>query len=303
MLVGHPLSEARTCENDEEEMPLNQAYGCRKAQSSGLPHQPSPTLPQSLMAQAVRDEPQCRSLKELKPCSANFQLSRDRYGRSSSFYLADRASLAPPPVNEELVGLRPVSAIWLPCLMASLLSPPVVLSTVQCLWWWSWQQLSGSHARLPPHYLGYRYPVVSVSSSLLAQKKVCDSMADIPSWMNQVLATWVGAASSMEQDVLEFLSALAKANKDILCPAEELRCRLPMLQRQVVVDLLPHTFSDKEKQQLLSFPFTDILFDPAVVARVQDTEHLASQQRALSFVVWGLASSFWGSASALYGAR
>ncbi|MPC67421.1 hypothetical protein E2C01_061596 [Portunus trituberculatus] len=92
-------------------------------------------------------------------------------------------------------------------------------------------------------------------------EKVCGSMADIASWTDQVLATWAGAASSMEQYVLEFLSALAKANKDILCPAEELCCRLLMLWRQAVVDSLPRTFSDREKRQLLSSPFSDVLFD------------------------------------------
>ncbi|MPC45666.1 hypothetical protein E2C01_039372 [Portunus trituberculatus] len=56
------------------------------------------------MAQAVCEEAQCRSLKELKPCSANFQLSMDWYGRARSFYLPDGALLAPPPLNEELGG-------------------------------------------------------------------------------------------------------------------------------------------------------------------------------------------------------
>ncbi|MPC63789.1 hypothetical protein E2C01_057891 [Portunus trituberculatus] len=119
-------------------------------------------------------------------------------------------------------------------------------------------------------------------------------MPNITSWTDQVLATWAGAASNKEQDVLEFLSALAKANKDILHPAEELRCRLLLLRRQVVVDSLPRTFSDREKHQLLSSPFSNLLFDPAVVARVQEDEHLAAQQRALSSVVRGLASSFRG---------
>ncbi|MPC58738.1 hypothetical protein E2C01_052747 [Portunus trituberculatus] len=141
-------------------------------------------------------------------------------------------------------------------------------------------------------------PAVSVSFCLLAQvEKVCGSMANIASWIDQVLATWAGTASTMEQDVLEFLSALAKVNKDIFRPAEELRCRLLMLWRQAVVDSLPHTFSDREKCQLLSSPFFDVLFDPAVMARVQEDEHLAAQQRALSSVVRGLASSFRGSAS------
>lgn len=118
-------------------------------------------------------------------------------------------------------------------------------------------------------------PAVSVSSCLLAQiEKVCGSNA---SWTDQVLATWAGAASSMEQSVLEFLLALAKANKDILCLAEELCCRFIKLQRQTVVDSLPRNFSDREKHQLLSSPFTDVLFDPRVIARVQDNEHLASQ--------------------------
>ncbi|MPC49158.1 hypothetical protein E2C01_042953 [Portunus trituberculatus] len=95
----------------------------------------------------------------------------------------------------------------------------------------------------------------------------------------------------MEQDVLEFFSALVKANKDILCPAEELCCRLLMLQRQAV------------KRQLLFSPFPDVLFGPAMVARIQEDEHLASQQHALSSVVWRLASSFWGSASVSHWAR
>ena len=112
------------------------------------------------------------------------------------------------------------------------------------------------------------------------------------------MATWAGTASGMEQGVLEFLSALAKANKDILRPTEELRCRLLMLRRQAVVEFLPGTFSDRDRMQLLSSPFSDMLFDPTVVASVQDKEHLASQQRMLSSVVQGLASSFWGSSSA-----
>ncbi|MPC66750.1 hypothetical protein E2C01_060901 [Portunus trituberculatus] len=106
MLVGHFISTAGTCEVDEEEVPPNQegvspflhfigkmrAYlhlpspeapsssqltGVEMAQGSVLPHQPSLTLPQLLMAEAVFEEVQCRSLKEPKPCSANFQLSRD----------------------------------------------------------------------------------------------------------------------------------------------------------------------------------------------------------------------------------
>ncbi|MPC37107.1 hypothetical protein E2C01_030581 [Portunus trituberculatus] len=44
-------------------------------------------------------------------------------------------------------------------------------------------------------------------------------------------------------------------------------------QRQAVVDLLPCAFSDREKLQLLSSPFSDVLFDPAVVVRVQEDEH------------------------------
>ncbi|MPC58759.1 hypothetical protein E2C01_052768 [Portunus trituberculatus] len=59
-----------------------------------------------------------------------------------------------------------------------------------------------------------------------------------------------------------------------------------MLQRQAEVDSLPHTFSDREKRWLLSSPFSAMLFDPAVLARVQKNEHLASQQRALFSVVW-----------------
>ncbi|MPC17597.1 hypothetical protein E2C01_010460 [Portunus trituberculatus] len=40
----------------------------------------------------------------------------------------------------------------------------------------------------------------------------------------------------------------------------------------------------KKKHQLLSSPFSDVQFDPVVVARVQDNEHLASQQHKLSSV-------------------
>ncbi|MPC61050.1 hypothetical protein E2C01_055113 [Portunus trituberculatus] len=116
-------------------------------------------------------------------------------------------------------------------------------------------------------------------------EKVCGSRANIASWTDQVLATWAGAALNMEQDVLEFLLALAKANKDILRPAEELQFTLHMLRRQAVVDSLPRTFSDREKRQLLSSPFSDVLFDSVVVARVQSDKHLAAQQRALSSVV------------------
>ena len=153
------------------------------------------------------------------------------------------------------------------------------------------------HLQLGPRPLGSQS--VSVSSRLLTQmERVCSSMADIASWVDQVLATWAGTASGMEQGVLEFLSALAKANKDILRPTEELRCRLLMLRRQAVVESLPRTFSDRDRMQLLSSPFSDMLFDPTVVASVQDKEHLASQQRMLSSVVQGLASSFRGSSSA-----
>ncbi|MPC48419.1 hypothetical protein E2C01_042192 [Portunus trituberculatus] len=121
-------------------------------------------------------------------------------------------------------------------------------------------------------------PIVSVSSRLLVKmEKVCGSMADIASWTDQVLATWDGASSSIEQDVLEFLSALAKANKDILGPAEEQRCRLLMLQREAVVD--------------------------SCGSRVQDNEHSAFQQRALSSVIQRLASSFWGSALVPHGSK
>ncbi|MPC58223.1 hypothetical protein E2C01_052219 [Portunus trituberculatus] len=274
MPVSQPLFAARSCEDDEEEVPHNQegvspflhfigqvwAYlhlPSYEAQGKVLPHQPSLTLLQLLMVQAVCEEAQCRSLKELKPCSANFQLSSDWYGWARSFYLPEGASLAPPSVNEELGGLQPVSN-----------------------------------------------PAVSVSSILLTQiKKVCGSMADIASLADQVLVTWAGAASSTEQDLLEFLSALAKANKDILRSAEELCCRLLMLWRQAVVDSLPCIFSDREKCQLLSSPFSDMLFDPPVVARVQDNEHLASQQCALSSVVRGLASSFRGSACVPCGSK
>ncbi|MPC60691.1 hypothetical protein E2C01_054747 [Portunus trituberculatus] len=186
MPVGHPLSTVESYEDDEEDVPPNQ---------KGV----SPFL--HLIG----------------------QLSRDWYGQARSFYLPEGASLAPPLVNKELGGLRPV----------------------------------GNPA-----------------------EKVCGSMADIASWTDQVLAAWAGA-SSTEQDVLEFLLALAKANKDILRPAEELHCRHLMLRRQAVVDSLPRTFSDRKKHQLLSSPFSDVLFDSVVVARVQE----AAQQRALSSMV------------------
>ena len=124
---------------------------------------------------------------------------------------------------------------------------------------------------------------VSFPYRLLAQMgKVCGSMANIASWMDQVLAALAGATSGVDQDTLEFLSALAKANKDILHPAEGLCCRFLMLQRQAVVASLPRTFADRERLQLLSSPFTGMLFDPAVVAMVQDKERLAAQQRMFS---------------------
>ncbi|MPC67577.1 hypothetical protein E2C01_061753 [Portunus trituberculatus] len=90
MPVGHPLSGAGTCEDDEE-VPSNQegvspflhligqvrAYlhlpspkapsfqltGVERAQGSVLPRQSSLTLLRSVMAQAVREEVQSRSLK------------------------------------------------------------------------------------------------------------------------------------------------------------------------------------------------------------------------------------------------
>ncbi|MPC56736.1 hypothetical protein E2C01_050702 [Portunus trituberculatus] len=101
MPVDHSLSAAWTCEDDEEEVPPNQkAYECRKGTG---PSKPSLTLLWLLMAQAVCEETQCRSLKEPKPCSGNFQFSRDWYDQARSFYLPERASMASPPVNEELV--------------------------------------------------------------------------------------------------------------------------------------------------------------------------------------------------------
>ncbi|MPC67955.1 hypothetical protein E2C01_062142 [Portunus trituberculatus] len=224
--------------------------------------------------------------------------------------------------------LRLVSPIWLPCLAASSavpggsgvgqsLSAPMPvghpLSTAESC------KDDEEDVRLPikkgPLWLLLLLirslwllgnPAVSVSSHLLAQmEKVCGSMADIASWTDQVLATWAGAVLNKKQNVLEFLLALAKANKnkDILRPAEELHCRLLMLWRQAVVDSLPCTFSDRENEQLLSSPFSDVLFDPAVVAMVQEEEHLAPQQCALSSVVWGLASSFWGSFSGPQGSK
>lgn len=56
-------------------------------------------------------------------------------------------------------------------------------------------------------------------------------------------------------------------------------------------------FSDRERLQLFSFLFTGMRFDPAVMARVQNKEHLAAQQRMISSVVHGLASPFLGSSS------
>ncbi|MPC89189.1 hypothetical protein E2C01_084124 [Portunus trituberculatus] len=190
---SHPLplsgldhvDPARSCEDDEQDVPasqdvspvlyligqvraylhlpspeapsLSQLTGVERAQGSVLPRQLSLTLPWSVMAQAVHEEAQCRSLKKPKPCSANFQLSRDWYGEAKSFYLPEGASLAPPLVNEELGGLQAVGN-----------------------------------------------PAVSVSSHLLAQWRMA------------------GAACSTKQDVLEFLSPLAKAKKNVLRPASEL---------------------------------------------------------------------------------
>ncbi|MPC56737.1 hypothetical protein E2C01_050703 [Portunus trituberculatus] len=58
-----------------------------------------------------------------------------------------------------------------------------------------------------------------------------------------------------------------------------------------------------EKCHFLSSPFSDVLFDPAVMVRVQDTEHLASQQCALSFAVRGLASFQGPPASATHDSK
>ncbi|MPC47181.1 hypothetical protein E2C01_040917 [Portunus trituberculatus] len=117
MPAGHPLSTTGTCEDDEEDVPPNQgvspflhligqvkAYlhmpsleapsssqlmGVERGQGSVLPCQPSLTLPWSLIGQAVREDAQCRSLKEPKPCSPNFRLFRDWYGLARSFYLPE----------------------------------------------------------------------------------------------------------------------------------------------------------------------------------------------------------------------
>ncbi|MPC58360.1 hypothetical protein E2C01_052362 [Portunus trituberculatus] len=134
MPVGHPLSTEQSYEDEEEDVAPNQVgvspflhligqvrdhlhlpapkapslshlTGVERAQGSVLSSNPFFSFPRLLMAQAVREEAQCRSLKEFKPCSANFQLSRDWYGRARSFYLPEETSLDPPPVNEELGGL------------------------------------------------------------------------------------------------------------------------------------------------------------------------------------------------------
>ncbi|MPC87047.1 hypothetical protein E2C01_081895 [Portunus trituberculatus] len=102
MPVSHPLSAARSCEDDEDVPPnqenvslflhligqvraylylpspedpsLSQLMGVERPQGSVLPCQPSVTLPLSLRAQAVHEEPYCTSIKEPKPCSVNFEL-------------------------------------------------------------------------------------------------------------------------------------------------------------------------------------------------------------------------------------
>ncbi|MPC38389.1 hypothetical protein E2C01_031895 [Portunus trituberculatus] len=123
--------------------------------------------------------------------------------------------------------------------------------------WYGWARslYLPDRASLTPPVNEVGNPAVFISSRLLVQmEKVCGRIF------------W------------KFLSALDKANKDILHPAKELRFRLLlMLRRQAVVDSLPCTFSDREKCPLLSSLSSDMLFDPAVVARVHDNEHLASQ--------------------------
>ncbi|MPC38180.1 hypothetical protein E2C01_031683 [Portunus trituberculatus] len=112
-------------------------------------------------------------------------------------------------------------------------------------------------------------PVVSASSHLLVQmEKVCGSMADIASWTDQLLATWAGAASSMGM-FWNFSRHLPRLIRTFF-----------VLLRSFIADSL--CYGDRrEKHQLLSSPFSDVLFDQAVVARVQEDEHLASQQHAL----------------------
>ena len=71
-----------------------------------------------------------------------------------------------------------------------------------------------------------RYPALSVPFALLTQmERLCGSMSNIASWVDQLLATLAVASSGVNQSVFVFLAALATGNKDILCPAEELRCR------------------------------------------------------------------------------
>ena len=60
---------------------------------------------------------------------------------------------------------------------------------------------------------------MNVSIRLQAQmEKACSSMVDIASWMDQVLATLAGVSFGGDQEIYEFLSALAKASKDMLHP-------------------------------------------------------------------------------------
>ncbi|MPC54900.1 hypothetical protein E2C01_048829 [Portunus trituberculatus] len=80
-------------------------------------------------------------------------------------------------------------------------------------------------------------------------------------------------------------------------PAVSVSSCLLVQMEKVAPWLTLHLGQTREKHQLLSSPFSNMLFDPSVVATVQDNEHLASQQHVLSSVVWGLASFFPGSAS------
>ena len=70
-----------------------------------------------------------------------------------------------------------------------------------------------------------------------------------------------------------------------------------MLRRQAVLDALPRSFPVQDVQHLLSSPVSNRLFDPVMVAKVQDKEQAFAQQRMIASVVQGLATSVKASAA------
>ncbi len=61
-----------------------------------------------------------------------------------------------------------------------------------------------------------------------------------------------------------------------------------------MVDALTSPFGDREKRQLMSSYVINMLFDPAVLAAVENWEQTTSQQQFLSPIMQSLASSLRG---------